>query len=150
MLFIDAIIASHASAQFMQTCEHMRADAMSPCCMHSSEQALHIAAVVSSMDIIAIMPISLDGIGRSIMRIIVLHISAQLMHMAMPGMPSIDMEAAHIVQACSAAEQASMHFCIADMSMPAIGPSADSLIIDIICVVSFIDCRTPRIVSAVS
>ncbi|WP_258046188.1 hypothetical protein [Leifsonia shinshuensis] len=72
------------------------------------------------------------GIGRSIMRIIVLHISAQLMHIADPDMPSIDIEPAHIVHACSHAEHASIHRCIIVMSMPAIGPWADSLIIDII------------------
>ena len=100
--------------------------------MQSSPQARHIADVAWSIDIIAAMSRSLVGIGRSIIRIIVLHISAQLMHIAEPDMPSIDMEPAHIVHACSHAAHASIHRCIMDMSMPAIGPWADSLIIDLI------------------
>ena len=106
--------------------------------IQSSAQARHIIAVACSIAIIADMSFSFIGMGRSIIRIMVLHMSAQLMHIAEPPIPSIDMEPAHIVHACSHAEHASMHFCIADMSMPAIGPWADSLIIDIICVVSSI------------
>ena len=85
------------------------------------------------MAIMAAMSMSFIGIGRSIIRIMVLHISAQLMHIAEPDMPSIDIiEPAHIVHACSQAEHASIHRCTIAMSMPAIGPWADSLIIDII------------------
>jgi hypothetical protein len=102
----------------------------------SSAQARHIIDVAWSMDIIAAMSRSFIGIGRSIIRIIVLHISAQLMHIAEPDIPSIDIEPAHIVHACSHAEHASIHRCIRAMSMPAIGPWADTLIIDIIPVIS--------------
>lgn len=105
----------------------------------SSAHALHIVDVACSIAIIAAMSRSFIGIGRSIMRIIVLHISAQLMHIAEPDIPSIDViEPAHIVHACSHAEHASIHRCIIAMSMPAIGPWADSLIMDIIRPVSSI------------
>jgi hypothetical protein len=70
------------------------------------------------------------------MRIVVLHMSAQVAHIApqrsMPSMPLIDPE--HIVQACSHALAASMRRCIAAVSnviavsMPGIAP-IDSFII---------------------
>jgi hypothetical protein len=139
MGFIDAIMASQASAQFVQTGAHIFAVAfMSPIAMQLSAQARHIAEQASSIDIMAFMPISLDGIGRSIMRIMELHISAQLEHIAMPCMSPMPIEPAHIVQACSAAAQASIHRCITAMSMPTRGPSIFSESIVIIVVVSFI------------
>ncbi|WP_297412277.1 hypothetical protein, partial [Naasia sp.] len=66
-------------------------------------------------------------VGRSIIRIIVPHMSAQLAQSAaqvpMPSMPDIESE--HIVQACMQAEHASMQFCIAVMSMPDITEVSD-------------------------
>jgi len=63
-------------------------------------------------------------VGRIIMRIIVLHMSAQFMHIVMHedmSMPMPDMLSAQMVHAISQAEQASIADCIFAMSMPAIG-----------------------------
>ncbi|HWU46604.1 MAG TPA: hypothetical protein VN133_07610 [Humibacter sp.] len=72
-----------------------------------------------------------NPLGRIIIRIVVLHTSAQFVHMLMHfTMPSAMPASAHIVQACSQAAHASIHSCIAAMSicgMPAI--SADMLFI---------------------
>ncbi|GAA4668498.1 hypothetical protein GCM10025780_09060 [Frondihabitans cladoniiphilus] len=111
---------------------------MSPMAMQSSPQARHIIIVASSIDIRAFMPTSVDGMGRIIMFIMAWHMSAQLMHIVLPAMPSMAIVPAHIVHACSAAMQASMHACIIVMSMAAIGPSIFSDIMAIIVVVSFI------------
>jgi hypothetical protein len=72
-------------------------------------------------------------VGRIIIRMVVLHMSAQFMHMLMhltmpPDMPA----SAHIVHACSHAAHASMHSCITDMSISA-GMPAISL--DMLCII---------------
>lgn len=73
--------------------------------------------------------------GRSIMRIMVFAMSAafwhMLAHIAISGDIAID--PAHIVQACSQAEQASMHSCIIAISIPCI----ESECIFIICIAVF-------------
>jgi hypothetical protein len=58
-------------------------------------------------------------IGRIIIRIIVMATSAVFMHIEEQRIiMSPDAASAHIVAAISAAEQASMHSCIAAISMP--------------------------------
>jgi methionine-rich copper-binding protein CopC len=96
---------------------------ISACFMHSSMHALHIAMHASS---IADMDAMSMPIGRIMARIIVLHMSAQFMHMVAHDiiMPSSMPCPEHTVHACSHAEQASMHACMTAMSMlsmPAIG-----------------------------
>lgn len=92
--------------------------------MHSSAQAWHIAMHASSIIVMVgiFMPV-----GRIIIRIMVLHMSAQFMHVAMhlavPVMPSAAHMSAHVVQACSHAAHASIHSCIVAMSMSGIGVS---------------------------
>ncbi|GAB3805480.1 hypothetical protein GCM10028798_27400 [Humibacter antri] len=72
-------------------------------------------------------------LGRIIMRIIVLQTSAQSMHIdAHLIMPSAMALSAHIVQACSHAEHASMHSCIVIASMAGM-PIAS---IDMLCIIS--------------
>jgi hypothetical protein len=75
----DSFMAMHASMHARHDSAHMRQTSlMSACSVHSSMQARHIAAQASS---IAIMLAMLMPIGRIIARIIVLHMSAQFMHM---------------------------------------------------------------------
>ena len=73
--------------------------------------------------------------GRIIMRIMVFDMSAVFMHIAahtsIPG--AMVIEPAHMVQACSQAEHASMHSCIIAMSIPSI----ESECISIICIAVF-------------
>lgn len=61
------------------------------------------------------------AIGRIIARIIVWHMSAHIMHIwlcrIISSMVISEGEPAHIRQACSQALHASMHSCIADMSI---------------------------------
>lgn len=72
-------MAMHASMQARHASAHMRQTSlMSACFMHSSIQARHIAAQASSIAIMLAMSVP---IGRIIARIIVLHMSAQFMHM---------------------------------------------------------------------
>jgi hypothetical protein len=97
--------------------------------MHSSAQALAMVIIAWCIAII-------DGvcmaIGRSIIRIVVPAMSAQFRHIDMDMRMSSPMaESAHIVQACSQAAQASMHRCIASMSMPVMGVVITSLILSI-------------------
>ncbi|TQK19316.1 hypothetical protein FBY40_1814 [Microbacterium sp. SLBN-154] len=91
---------------------------MSACRMHSSMQSWHIAMHASSIDTMTagVMPDM-----RSIARSIVLHMSAQFMH---AGAQSI-ICAAHTVQACSQAAQASIHACMRSMSMRVSPPIID-------------------------
>ncbi|MET1051150.1 MAG: hypothetical protein ABWX65_00785 [Mycetocola sp.] len=111
---------------------------MSEWLMHSSAHAMHIVIVACS---IAIMLSMCMPAGRIIIRIIVFVMSAVFMHMFMHvDMPSPVMVLAHIVHACSHAEQASIHSCIIVMSMPCMGMSfwCDSIIcIAMFMVVSF-------------
>lgn len=102
--------------------------------MHSSAQAVHMVMVAC---IIAIMLAVCMPFGRIIMRIMVLHMSAVFEHMPMhAAMPSPVIESAHIVHACSHAEQASIHSCIIERSMPCIGMSF--WCICIICIMSIV------------
>lgn len=73
--------------------------------------------------------------GRIIIRIIVFAMSAQFVHIPAHMAISADiiMDPAHIVHACSQAEQDSMHSCITAMSMPCI----ESECISIICIAAF-------------
>jgi hypothetical protein len=75
--------------------------------------------------------------GRIIIRIIVFEVSAAFMHMfAHIAMPSPIIMPAQVVQACSHAEQASIHSCIIAMSMPDAGMSFWWF--SIICIAGFI------------
>jgi hypothetical protein len=75
--------------------------------------------------------------GRIIMRIVVLFMSAPFMHMlAHFAMPSPMEESAQIVQACSAAAQASIQSCIAIMSMDAGIPSTPANSMDMLFIIS--------------
>src|SRR5688572_26024367 len=92
--------------------------------MHSE----HIAMQASSIDI---MTAGVVPCIRSIVRIIVLHMSAQFMHAGAHDIICVE----HTVHACSQAEQASIQACMSDMSivlMPAIDMSLDimSIIIE--------------------
>jgi hypothetical protein len=86
--------------------------------------------MVMHASIIAIMLAMSIAIGRMVIRIMVLHMSAQFMHMAMDfSMPVMPIELlAHIVQACSHAAHASMRSCMALMSMPSIAAVDPSII----------------------
>lgn len=105
--------SSHAIAQRRQV------SLISAWLMHSSLQARHIAMQASSIGRITIGSML---IGRISIRIIVVHMSAQLAHIEaqrpMPSMPAIASE--HIVHACMQAEHASMQACIAVMSIVAV------------------------------
>lgn len=121
-----AFIAMQASMHAWHAWAHMRhTSLMSACVMHSSMHARHIAMQASS---IAIMLDASIPIGRIRARIIVLHMSAQFMHIAEHDIieSSICMSFigadAQIVHACSQAEQASIHACMTAMSMASIGP----------------------------
>jgi len=71
------------------------------------------------VDIMADITIGSIPIGRIIMRVVAIATSAMFMHIdAQRPMPSPALASAHIVAAISAAEQASMHFCIMSISMP--------------------------------
>lgn len=71
-------MAMQASMHVRHDSAHMRQTSLiSACFMHSSMQARHMAAQASS---IAIMLGMFVPIGRIIARIIVLHMSAQFMH----------------------------------------------------------------------
>jgi len=106
---IDARIAMHASTQALHACAHMR-HTSSSISMQASMHIWHIATHASSM---AIMTAGVMPFMRIIDRIMVLHMSAQFMHAGAQSIISI----AQIVQACSHAEQASIHACIVDMSI---------------------------------
>ncbi|MFD1713987.1 hypothetical protein ACFSBZ_05835 [Amnibacterium flavum] len=86
--------------------------------MHSSMQARHMAMHASSM---AVMLIASIPMGRIIMRIMVMVTSAQFEHMLeqrpAPSMSDPAIASAEMVHACEQAEQASMHSCIAIMSI---------------------------------
>ena len=88
----------------------------------------HIAMHASSIDI---MTAGVAPCIRSIVRIIVLHMSAQFMHTEAHDIPWVE----HTTQACSHAEQASIQACMSCMSMvlmPAFDMSSDimSIIIE--------------------
>src|SRR6187431_837092 len=87
--------------------------------MHSAAHAMHIVMQACIMAIMLSMSIAA---GRIIMRIIVLHMSAQFMHIAMhlPMSAMLIELLAHMVHACSQAEHASIRSCMALMSMPSI------------------------------
>jgi hypothetical protein len=75
-----------------------------------------MVAVASSIAFIAAIS---KPIGRIIIRIIELQRSAVLAHMlAILAIWSPDAASAHMIEACSAAEQASIQSCIIFMSMP--------------------------------
>lgn len=95
--------------------------------MHSSMHIWHIAMQASSIDIIAVgvMPCM-----RIMVRIIVLHMSAQFMHAGAHDIICVE----QIVHACSHAEQASIHACIIDMSMLSI-PGIDIMSFDIMSII---------------
>ncbi len=78
--------------------------------MHSSMQTWHIAMHASSIDIIAVGVIPCI---RIIVRIIVLHMSAQFIHAGAHDIDCVE----QTVQACSHAEHASIHACMTDMSI---------------------------------
>lgn len=78
--------------------------------MHSSMHIWHIAMQASS---IAIMTAGVIPSMRSMLRIMVLHMSAQFMQAEAQSIPCV----AQITHACSHAEQASMHACMAVMSI---------------------------------
>ena len=102
--------------------------------MHSSAQAMHITIVACSIDDITS---RLIPVGRSITRIIAADMSAALEHMLRQvAISGAIIESAHIVHACSQAEQASIHSCITVMFMPAIDMSFEWFCI--ICMVEFI------------
>jgi hypothetical protein len=112
---------------------------MSACFMHSAAHAVHIAMHAC---IIAIMLVGSYPVGRSIARIIVLHMSAQSMHMlahlamSVIGISPIDIElSAQTVHACSQAEHASIRSCIAAVSMPGMLIAA-SIILEVILIIA--------------
>lgn len=105
----------------------MQTSLESACAMHSSMHIWHIAMQASSIDIIAVgvMPCM-----RIMVRIIVLHMSAQFMHAGAHDIICVE----QIVHACSHAEQASIHACIIDMSMLSI-PGIDIMSFDIMSII---------------
>jgi galactitol-specific phosphotransferase system IIC component len=85
-------------------------------------QFWHIAMHASSIDIMA------AGVMlciRIMVRIIVLHMSAQFMHTDAHDIPWVE----HTTHACSQAEQASIHACMTDMSIVSI-PGIDIMSFD--------------------
>ncbi|WEG09265.1 hypothetical protein PU630_01510 [Microbacterium horticulturae] len=88
----------------------------------------HIATHASSM---AIMTAGVMPFIRIMLRIMVLHMSAQFMHSGAQSIISI----AQIVHACSHAEQASIHACIAVMSIDSM-PGIDALLMASIIIAS--------------
>lgn len=104
---------------------------MLACIMHSSAHAFIIVIVAVIMAIMLALCIPL---GRIIMCIIVPAMSAQFMHMLRHIiMSSPIMASAHIMHACSAAEQASIHSCIIVMPVAPMGMFLAC--ISIICIV---------------
>lgn len=95
--------------------------------MHSSMHCWHIAIVASS---IAIMTGGDIPCMRIMPRIIVLHMSAAFMHAGAHDIICVE----HTVQACSHAEQASIHACITDMSIMSI-PGIDFMSLDIMSII---------------
>jgi hypothetical protein len=87
--------------------------------VHSAAQAFADIMHACSM---VIMPSTSIAAGRSVIRIMVLLMSAQFMHIAAHfSIAATPIElVAHIVHACSQAEQASTKFCMAVMSMRSI------------------------------
>ncbi|GAA1948926.1 hypothetical protein GCM10009776_08730 [Microbacterium deminutum] len=85
-------------------------------------QVWHIAMHASS---IAIMDAWVVPCIRIMVRIIVLHISAQFMHAGAQSIICVE----HTVHACSQAEQASIQACITDMSIESI-PGIDIMSFD--------------------
>jgi len=109
---------------------------MSACVMHSSMQAWHMATQASRAAVMLSMSMP---IGRIIMRIMVLLMSAQFMHMVMQvAIPSPAMESAQIVQAISHAEHASIAACIIDMSIGIMGIEASDMPLDIDIIMSLV------------
>ncbi len=103
--------------------------------VHSSPHARIIIAHASSMAIIdsRCMPM-----GRIIMRIMAIDMSAVVAHMlAHRPMSSPVEESAHIVHACSQAMQASMHACIFSMSIVSITGDDMELIMSVIIIRRF-------------
>lgn len=104
----DSTIASHAIAQMRQWSSSM-------CIRHSAAHAMPMsmhAVIIDIMDVRS-MPM-----GRIIIRIMAIDMSAVFMHIDAHVIMSPAQASAHIVAAISAAEQASMHSCIIAMSMP--------------------------------
>lgn len=104
--------------------------------MHSSMQTWHIAMQASSIDIrlAGVMPCI-----RSMVRIMVLHMSAQFMHAGAQSIICV----AQIVHACSHAEQASIQACIIDMSIESM-PGIAIMSFDIMpIIVASIPCSRP-------
>ncbi|WP_244284141.1 hypothetical protein [Agromyces badenianii] len=104
--------------------------------MHSVEQARAIIVVDCIIDIMTCMS---QPCMRSIMRIMVEHMSAQFAQRpAHRPMPSLASASAHITHACMHAERASRHSCIIAGSMPCIGISDDDMAPFIMSIVMFI------------
>lgn len=128
---MPSLTATHASMHAWHDCAHIRQTSLSPACsMHSSMHTWHIATQASSIEIMAagVMPDI-----RIIARIIVWHMSAQFMQADAHDISCVE----HTVQACSQAEQASMHACIAFViagSMASI-PGIDIMSCDIMSVI---------------
>jgi hypothetical protein len=118
-----------ASMHALQESAHILQTALaSAWVMHSSMHTWHMAMQASS---IAIIDVRSMPAMRIIDRIIVLHMSAQFMHMGAHDIiwPSI-VCTEQTVHACSQAEQASIQACMRSMSMPAI-VSIDIMSLDI-------------------
>ncbi|WP_295014818.1 hypothetical protein, partial [uncultured Microbacterium sp.] len=111
----------------LQEAAHIRQTSLiSACGMHMSKHIWHIAMHASSIDI---MTAGVIPCIRSIVRIMVLHMSAQFMHDGAQSIICVE----QIVQACSQAEHASMQACMSDMSIvmsSAIMPFIESIIIE--------------------
>src|SRR4051794_18929656 len=137
-------MSSHAVMQASHAVAHIAQ--VSLICMwveHSSRHTRHIATHASRA---AIMLSRSMPIGRSSMRIIVSHMSAQLAqraaHLPIPSMPAIASE--HIVQACIQAEHASIQLAIAVMSMEDMIDVSDMGMFFIISVAALTVCSVPR------
>ena len=123
-----SLTAMHASMHALHDCAHiLQTSLISACSMHSSMQTWHIAMQASSIAIIAAGVIPCI---RIIVRIMVLHMSAQFMHAGAHDIICVE----QIVHACSHAEQASIHACITDMSMAAM-PGIDIMSFDIMSII---------------
>src|SRR5918994_2036019 len=113
---------------------------ISACIMHSAEQARAIRIVDCIIDDMTCMS---QPCMRSIIRIMVSVMSAQLAHSAahLP-IPSPASASAHMMHACMHAERASMVPCITAGSMPFIGMPDDDMAPFIMSIVMFM-CTTP-------
>ncbi|MDR2322431.1 MAG: hypothetical protein LBE60_12375 [Microbacterium sp.] len=129
-VIIESRIAMHASMQALHAAAHIRHTSLcASCFMHMSMQSWHIAMHASSIDIITA---GVIPCGRIMARIMVLHMSAQFMQAGEQSIICV----AHTVQACSQAEQASMHACMSAMSIACIPGIMSMLFIESIIIAS--------------